>query len=128
MARDGSDEAEGGRVRRVVDEQALVGSWVHAHEQDGTDRQVFVPADRALPPSRGRSGFTLRADHRATIGLPGPDDSGATDDGTWQVDGELLEVRSPTWTLRYQVLAAGPDRLEIRPVPDPTRRPDVRDQ
>ena len=67
----------------VIDEAQVLGSWAHSHEEDHDDRQTFRPADQPLPPSRGRTTFTLLPDHRAVVGRPGPDDRGTNDDGTW---------------------------------------------
>jgi hypothetical protein len=37
--------------------------WIHAHEEDSPDVEVFRPASTNLPPSRGRRALELRADH-----------------------------------------------------------------
>jgi hypothetical protein len=95
---------------------SLVGSWSHSHEEDAEGVQVFRPTDYEFPPSRGRTSFTLRPDGTAVAGLPGPDDRGiSTDDGTWQLQGDVLHVRCPGWTATYVVVSAAPRRLELRP-------------
>ena len=100
----------------MPDRETLAGSWTHSHEEDHDDVQVFRPGDYAFPPSRGRQSFTLRPDLSAAAGLPGPDDRGlTTDDGTWQLEGDVLSVRIPGWEATYQVVAADSDRLELRP-------------
>jgi hypothetical protein len=100
----------------MADERALIGSWTHSHEEDHDDVQVYRPGDAELPPSRGRTSFTLRPDATAAAGLPGPTDSGLrTDDGTWSLAGDVLHVDCPGWGATYEVVAADPDRLELRP-------------
>lgn len=100
----------------MVEESSLVGSWAHSHEEDHDGVQVYRPADRELPPSRGRTAFTLRPDSTAAAGLPGPTDRGIrTDDGTWSLTGDVLSVDVPGWGAAYEVVAAEPDRLELRP-------------
>ena len=100
----------------MADETAMIGSWTHSHEEDRDDTQVFRPGDRELPPSRGRTSFTLRPDSTAAAGLPGPADSGIrTDDGTWSLTDDVLHVDVPGWAATYLVVAAEPDRLELRP-------------
>jgi hypothetical protein len=101
-----------------MEPQALEGSWTHSHEEDQDEVQVFRPGDRPLPPSRGRTSFTLRADGTADTGAPGPDDRGRTsEDGTWQLEGDVLTVRCPGWVAAYRVVAADPDHLGLRPLP-----------
>jgi hypothetical protein len=41
---------------------ALFGRWLHAHEEDEGDVEVYRPADAEFPLSRGRRGFELRRD------------------------------------------------------------------
>jgi hypothetical protein len=100
----------------VIDDAQVLGAWAHSHEEDHDDRQTFRPADLPLPPSRGRTTFTLLPDHRAVVGRPGPDDRGTTDDGTWVLDGDVLRVALPTGEAAYEVLAAAADHLELRPI------------
>ncbi len=35
--------------------------WMHSHEEDSGDVQVYRPADYDFPPARGRRGFELQA-------------------------------------------------------------------
>ena len=101
-----------------MEPQALEGSWTHSHEEDQDDVQVWRPSDRPLPPARGRFSFTLHPDGSAVAGTPGPDDRGRTsDDGTWQLEGDVLRVRCPGWAAAYEVVAVDQDRLGLRPLP-----------
>ena len=103
-----------------VDRAPYVGSWAHSHEEDGGGVQVFRPMDYDFPPSRGRETFTLRPDGTAEAGLPGPDDRGIrTDDGTWQLQGDILRIRCPGWVATFKVMAATSGRLELRPIHSP---------
>ncbi len=104
------------RGAHVVTDASMVGSWSHSHEEDHDGRQVYVSSDVPLPPSRGRTTFTLLADQRAVAGLPGPDDRGHTDGGTWELSGDVLRVNIPGGTLTFHVEAAAPERLELRPI------------
>jgi hypothetical protein len=100
-----------------ADPASLVGSWSHSHEEDDEGVQVFRPVDYDFPPSRGRESFTLRPDGTAVAGLPGPDDRGiSTDEGTWQLQGDVLHIRCPGWAATYEVVGAASQRLELRPV------------
>ncbi len=102
----------------------VVGRWTHVHEEDHDDVWVFRPAGTALPPARGRASLLLDAGGDATAGYPGADDRGVTDEGSWSLAGDLLTVTGAAGTTTYQVVSSRPDRLELRPLPDPQRRPD----
>ena len=54
----------------MTDPSSLVGAWTHSHEEDHDGIQVFRPGDQELPPSRGRTSFTLRSDSTAAAGTP----------------------------------------------------------
>jgi len=104
-------------VGPVTDRSVLVGSWSHSHEEDHDGLQVFRPGDDELPPSRGRTTLTLRADATAVAGTPGPADVGRlSDGGSWELDGDVLRVRCPGWTATYEVVSAEPAQLKLRPV------------
>ena len=101
----------------MTDPSSLVGSWVHSHEEDHDGVKVFRSKDYEFPPSRGRTGFTLRPDSTAVAGVPGPVDAGTiTDDGTWKLEGDVLDVDCPGWAATFRVVAADPEHLELRPV------------
>lgn len=97
----------------------LLGTWIHSHEENRDEVQVFRPEEYPFPPSRGRTSFTLHADGSALTGQPGPDDRGVDAGGTWTFDGSVLSIRSPEWTATYEVLAADKEHLELRPVQTP---------
>jgi len=75
----------------------LVGTWIDSHEEGRDGVQVFRTQGYEFPPSRGRMSFTLRAD------------------GSWRIDGAVLTIRSPGGSATYDVLAADPSHLELRP-------------
>ena len=93
----------------TIDRSALERPWVHSHEEDTADEQVFRPADFAFPPSRGRRGFELRADGSYVETAPGPTDRPEEASGTWELqdDDILILARSD---------AHGPERLRISAV------------
>jgi glutathione synthase/RimK-type ligase-like ATP-grasp enzyme len=49
----------------------LIGSWLHAREEDQADVTVYRPEDYPLPPARGRESITFEADGTVTLGRPG---------------------------------------------------------
>ena len=65
---------------------SLPGHWVHSHEEDSGDIEVYRPAAYAFPRSRGRRGFELHADGRLTTHDIGATDKPATAHGRWSSD------------------------------------------
>jgi hypothetical protein len=66
-------------------DRRVVGTWMHAREEDSSGELVFRPADYDFPPARGRDGYTFRADHSGDyIGIS-PRDGSALSSCTWQV-------------------------------------------
>lgn len=92
----------------TIDRSALERAWVHSHEEDTADEQVFRLADFAFPPSRGRRGLDLRPDGSYAETAPGPTDRPESSLGTWDLDGDTL-VLSPSD-------AAGSERLRVTAV------------
>jgi len=93
------------------------GRWVHAHEEDTEDEMVFRPVGTALPPSRGRRAFELRADGTyAETGL-GASDVPDEATGSWAVEGDtitLSEGATQGVPREMEVVMADENRLVIR--------------
>ena len=99
----------------TIDRSALERAWVHSHEEDTADEQVFRPAGFAFPPSRGRRGFELRPDGSYAESAPGPSDRPEEASGTWELDDDTL-VLSPSdapGSERLRVTAVDADRLVV---------------
>jgi hypothetical protein len=96
--------------------EAVVGHWVHAHEEDTDDEMVFRPASHPLPPSRGRMALDLRPDGTYVESSPGPVDLPVESSAEWALEGDRLVLAGPgdrpgdAW----EVAAADPDRLVVR--------------
>ena len=98
-----------------IDTAALHRKWIHSHEEDTGDEQVFRPASYGFPPSRGRSGLDLHPDGSYGETAPGPTDRPEESDGTWELKGDVLELRGPDGSTRtLEVVSAEPDRLVVR--------------
>jgi hypothetical protein len=99
----------------AVDRSTLQRRWVHAHEEDSGDSMVFRPADHPLPPSRGRTALDLRADGTYTETGIGPTDRPEDADGTWQLEGNRLELTRHGGGGRVvHIVSADDDRLVVR--------------
>jgi hypothetical protein len=95
---------------------ALAKRWVHVHEEDTETEMVFRPADRPLPPSRGRTAIEIRPDGTYVEEGPGPTDRPEATSGTWSVEGDTLVLAAPE-SGQGRVLrlaSAEPDRLVVR--------------
>ena len=102
-----------------LDRAALGRAWVHAHEEDDAGRMVFRPADRPMPPSRGRRSLDLSsAAGEAGLGFPGPDDRRTSRSGSWSVEGGRLVLHHGGGTETFEIDSIEPDRLVLRPVSD----------
>jgi hypothetical protein len=96
----------------------LIGSWLHAREEDQADVTVYRPEGYPLPPARGRKSITFEADGTVTLGRPGPDDRTVRQPGRWQLDGDRLNMYFAAGDdLSFDVVSMGADLLRVRPVP-----------
>jgi hypothetical protein len=77
---------------KELNRNALVGRWMHSHEEDTDAHTVFRPATFAFPPSRGRKGFELRSDGSMTSFGVGPTDRRESSEGKWKLSGEELTL------------------------------------
>jgi hypothetical protein len=100
-------------------DEALAGSWIHAHEEDRENLQCYRPADTALPPSRGRRVLSFAASGQLLETRPGRGDVPETHKGSWRRDkGGLLEL---SWDKpesarieRWQLIESSPRRLLLK--------------
>jgi hypothetical protein len=108
---------EDGATENGVTQDRVVGSWVHAHEEDTGDEMVFRPAGTVLPPARGRMGFELREDGTfAEAGL-GARDVPEEAAGSWALEGQtitLSEGATQGVPREMEVVSADKDRLVVR--------------
>lgn len=101
-----------------LDTSALVGHWVHSHEEDSHGSFVYRRAGYPFPRSRGRAGFDLRADGTLIGHGLGPSDRSAGSVGTWSItpDGStlVLTYTSPSKReRRLRIVSIAPDRLVV---------------
>jgi len=102
----------------AISTDALCRHWLHSYEEDTEEEMVFRPANFSFPPSRGRTGFDLKPDHRLVqIGIA-PVDGPTETEGTWRLgdDDSLSLFLGPDSALRrvLRIKSAGPDRLVVR--------------
>ena len=92
----------------------LLGSWVHAYEEDVAGIDVFRPADFPLPPSRGRIGFALHPDGSLTYRAIAPADGVLELAGSWSLaPPNGLSLALPEGTETRRIVACAPGRLVL---------------
>jgi hypothetical protein len=67
---------------------AFYGTWWRVPEEDTPGVAVYRKEGSPLPPARGRRGFTLDKDGRATMHGPGPTDRRENTESRWHLDAE----------------------------------------
>jgi hypothetical protein len=99
-----------------IDLATLHRNWVHSHEEDTDDEQVFRPASYAFPPSRGRSALDLHPDGSYGESAPGPTDRPEeAQGGTWELDDDTLKLRAVDGSTHVlKIASATPDRLVVK--------------
>jgi hypothetical protein len=97
-------------------EDAVVGHWVHSHEEDTDDEMVYRPASYPFPPSRGRTSFELHPDGSYVERSPGPVDVPVESEGSWSLEGDrlLLGAEGDLPGHAWEVTAAEGDRLTVK--------------
>src|SRR5215216_4965505 len=104
-------EAASPRLKGSVPErEALLGRWVHSHEEDTADRRVFRRAGFSFPPSRGREELELRLDGTAVQGGPGPTDVPEERPGTWELESETLRLAAEGQSRAMEIVAVEPEK------------------
>jgi hypothetical protein len=85
--------------------------WVHAHEEDTGDLQVYRPADYPLPPARGRRGFELKPDGELIVYGPDASDRPAATAERWSPSGS---GRLRLGGRELEIVSVSGDRLTAR--------------
>jgi len=100
----------------VVDADEVIGSWVHAHEEDDGERIVMRRPDHPFPPSRGRVAITLEPGGRLGTRHPGPDDRSVAGEGSWSLSGTELAIAGPAMPGEYEIESVDHHALVLRPL------------
>ena len=91
--------------------------WVHSHEEDTATETVYRPATWPFPPSRGRTGFDLKPDHRCAGFAIAPADGVEEHPATWELDDDdrltIYDDRQRPVRVMQLVSVEG-DRLVVR--------------
>ena len=94
--------------------EALLGEWVHSHEEDEPGLKVFRRSGHRFPPARGRDALELKADDTAVVRGPGPTDVPEEKAGTWELDGETIRLAAGDEVRALDVVSCDDERLVVR--------------
>ena len=101
-----------------VDKNSLSQRWMHSHEEDTDKQMVFRPAAFQFPPSRGRTGFDLKADGKLVNQGIAPTDCTTVTNGTWKLEDYntlafyLGKAKTPSRSMK--IVSADKDRLVVK--------------
>jgi hypothetical protein len=96
----------------------LLRHWVHSHEEDTADIQVYRPVSYHFPPSRGRRGFELRAGGELIYYRIAPADGTLEAVGRWTLEGpnrvriDVEDKRIAPFTL--EIVSCDDEMLKVR--------------
>lgn len=100
-----------------MEAELLLNRWLHSHEEDYDDVVVYRPETFPFPPSRGRSGFELRADNSCEVIGLATSDGAVPRPGKWRLDEApnliIEEAAGRAWVARIESVTL--DRLVVRP-------------
>ncbi|NNN29001.1 hypothetical protein HLK59_01260 [Streptomyces sp. S3(2020)] len=95
----------------------LIGTWVHAYEEDSPGVMVYRPAGYPLPPARGRRGLEFAADGTFTERPLGRADAPGRRTGRWapaDPEGRRLALDVPGAERQLEVLYVDDQVLKLR--------------
>ncbi|MGY2131564.1 hypothetical protein ACW9KT_05025 [Hymenobacter sp. HD11105] len=99
----------------------LEGTWLHAHEEDQDDIEVYRPNTYSFGPSRGRTGFTFEHNGLFTQYDIAPTDGLEDRKGQWKAESETVlritldETDEPPYKL--EIVSLNKDMLKVRRLP-----------
>lgn len=99
----------------------LEGTWLHAHEEDEENVQVYRPNTYAFGPSRGRTGFSFEHNGLYTQYDIAPTDGLEGHKGKWTAESEtLLRISFDDKSeadYKLQIVHLDKDLLKVRRLP-----------
>lgn len=92
--------------------------WIHSHEQDSGEVQVYHPDTYKFPPSRGRRGFEIKEDGQFIQYGIAPDDRPKRNEGRWFSEGtNTLRIdfaANRTKHYKIKIVSCDNDTLKIQ--------------
>jgi hypothetical protein len=72
----------------------LFRTWMHSHEEDQGEVQVYRPSTFAFPRARGRTGYTFEAGGKVIQHDIAPTDGSVGNAGTWTLQDKTISISS----------------------------------
>jgi hypothetical protein len=94
----------------------LFGDWLHAHEDDYDDVEVYRPASEEFPPARGREGFAIHRDGSfVKLGIA-PADGTVRTAGQWEplADDRLRITLNTGGTYQMELVSTSSREVHVR--------------
>ncbi len=106
-------------MAKPLDPSKLIGSWLHAYEEDNDTERVFRPATAPLPPSRGRAGLSFETGGALSISGPQADDTTGSRQAHWVISGsDTIEIDANLFGIdgkQFSVRRTG-NKLVLKPL------------
>jgi|tagenome__1003787_1003787.scaffolds.fasta_scaffold18917997_1 hypothetical protein len=98
-----------------VSVEKLIGSWVVGNSENDSGPVTWQRQGPLVPPSRSWRILEIGADGQVREGVPGPDDRGQWQVGTWTLDGDRLTITLPDRPPEVlDIEGVTPDRIAAR--------------
>ena len=99
-----------------IDERMLLGTWLHAHEEDTPGQTVFRSPAAPLPPARGRQGYEFLPGGKVIRLRSGAVDRAASAEGTWSIEptGRVIVKLPGQPDKQLEVISVDTDRLLVK--------------
>ncbi len=98
-------------------ESCLVGTWIHSHEEDSPEAQVYRALGYAFPPARGRRGFEFREGGEAILIGIAPTDGSRQATARWTLNQREVRIEAeqgPKATMTFQVVSCDEEMLRLK--------------
>jgi len=97
-------------------EACILGTWIHSHEEDTSEAQVYRHPSYPFPPARGRRGFELREGGEATLAGIAPTDGSRQATARWTLEGReiTIEPERPMPPMRFEVVSCDEEMLRVK--------------
>jgi hypothetical protein len=95
-------------------QNALYGTWWRVPEEDTPGAAVYRREGSPLPPARGRRGFTLEKEGRATLHGPSATDRRESTEGHWHVDADGRLHIDGVASVPTSITHVGKDKLILK--------------
>jgi hypothetical protein len=99
----------------AIDVAALTNHWVHSHEEDSEEAQIYRPKGHAFPPARARKELELTPSGQFVERGYGATDRSKMAQGSWRIDGDdlVLQSNDDQRENRRRIVALTSERLSL---------------